>query len=127
MNASETIRVIRTDLRQMNGFTEMIRQIQPLTTVVSIIDAVSTVTPFIVPLSPDIERPVMQAQDFSNCRLARSRGFLTSFRLLASSPAPMLSGLSRGFVAFPFARPCSASTREKVASGWGVHVVAAGR
>ena len=67
-----------------------VRQIQPLITVVSIIDAVSTVTPFMVPPPPDIERPVMQAQDFSNCRLTKSREFLSSSRLSASSPAPML-------------------------------------
>ena len=64
--------------------------ILPLTTVVSIIDAVSTVTPFIVPPAPDIERPVMQAQDFSNCRLTKSREFLSLFRLSASSPTPTL-------------------------------------
>ena len=67
-----------------------VRKILPLTTVVSIIDAVSTATPFVVPPPPDIERPVMQAQDFSNCRLTKSREFLSSFRLSASSQAPML-------------------------------------
>ena len=67
-----------------------VRQIHPLTTVVSIIDAVSMVTPFVVPPPPDIERPLMQAQDFSNCRRTKSREFLSSFRLSASSPAPML-------------------------------------
>ena len=60
-------------------------KILPLTTVFSFIDAVSTVTLFVVPPSPDIGRPVMQAQDFSNCR-----EFISSFRLSASSPAPML-------------------------------------
>ena len=64
-----------------------VRKILPLTTVVSIIDDVSTVTPFVVPPPPDIKQPVMQAQDFSNCRLMK---FLSSFRLSASSPAPML-------------------------------------
>ena len=67
-----------------------VRKILPLTTVVSLIDAVSTVTPFVVPPPPDIERPVMQAQDFSICRLTKSREFLSSFRLSASSPVPML-------------------------------------
>ena len=67
-----------------------VRKILPLTTVVSITDDVSLVTPFIVPPLPDIERPVMQAQDFSNCRLTKSREFISSFRLSASSPAPML-------------------------------------
>ena len=43
-------------------------KILPLTTVVSFIDAVSMVTLFVVPPPPDIERPVMQAQDLSNCR-----------------------------------------------------------
>ena len=66
------------------------RQIQPLITVVSIIDVVSTVTPFVVPPPPDIEQLVMQAQDFSNCRLTKSREFLSSSRLSASSPVPML-------------------------------------
>ena len=67
-----------------------VRNILPLTTVVSIIDAVSTVTPFVVPPPPDIEGPVMQAHYFSNCRLTKSREFLSSFRLSASSPAPLL-------------------------------------
>ena len=62
----------------------------PLATVVSIMDAVSTGTPFVVPPVPGIERPVMQAQDFSTCRLPRSREFLSLFRLSASSPAPTL-------------------------------------
>ena len=45
----------------------------------------------VVPPPPNIERLVMQAaQDFSNCRLTKSREFLSSFRLSASSPAPML-------------------------------------
>ena len=52
--------------------------------------AVSTGTPFVVPPAPGIERPVMQAQDFSTCRLSRSREFLSLFRLSASSPAPTL-------------------------------------
>ena len=34
-------------------------QIQPLTAVISSTDADSTVTPFVVPPPPDIERPVM--------------------------------------------------------------------
>ena len=67
-----------------------VRKILPLTTVVSIMDAVSMVTPFVVPPAPEIERPVMQAQDFSNCRLTKSRKFLSLFRLLTSSPAPTL-------------------------------------
>ena len=32
----------------------------------------------------------MQAQDFSNCRLTKSHEFLSSSRLLASSPTPMM-------------------------------------
>ena len=35
--------------------------------------------------------------------------------------------VSKGFVTFPFARPCSASTREHIASGWRGSVAAAGR
>ena len=66
------------------------RNVLPLATVVSIMDAVSTVTPFVVPTPPDIDRPVMQAQDFSNCRLMKSGEFLSSSRLSASSPATML-------------------------------------
>ena len=42
-----------------------VRNVLPLATVVSIMDAVSTGTPFVVPPAPGIERPVMQAQDFS--------------------------------------------------------------
>ena len=57
---------------------------------VSIIDDVSTVTPFVVPPAPEIERPVMQAQDFSNCRRMKPREFLSLFRLSASSPAPTM-------------------------------------
>ena len=41
--------------------------------VVSTMDAVSTGTPFVVPPAPGIERPVMQVQDFSTCRLLRPR------------------------------------------------------
>ena len=67
-----------------------VRKTVPLTTVVSIMDAVSTVTRFVVPPAPEIERPVMQAQDFSNCWLTKSREFLSLFKLSASSPAPTL-------------------------------------
>ena len=67
-----------------------VRNILPLATVVSIMDAVSTGTPFVVPPTPGIERPVMQAQDFSTCRLSKSREFLPLFRMSASSPAPTL-------------------------------------
>ena len=69
-----------------------VRNVLPLATVVSIIDAItiSTGTPFVVPLAPGIERPVMQAQDFLTCQLLRSREFLPSFRLSASLPAPTL-------------------------------------
>ena len=67
-----------------------VRNVLPLATVVSIMDAVSNGTPFVVPPAPKIKRPVMQAQDFSTCRLSRSREFLPLFRLLASSPAPTL-------------------------------------
>ena len=67
-----------------------VRNVLPLATVVSIIDAVSMGTPFVVPLTPEIERPVMQAQDFLTCRLSKSREFLLLFSLSASSPAPML-------------------------------------
>ena len=48
-------------------------KILPLTTGVSIIDDVSTVTPFVVPPPPDIERPVMQLHDFLTCRTPESR------------------------------------------------------
>ena len=67
-----------------------VRNVLPLATVVSIMDAASTDTPFVVPPAPGIERPVMQAQDFSTCPLSRSREFLSLFRLSASSPAPTL-------------------------------------
>ena len=67
-----------------------VRNVLPLATVVSIMDAVSTGTPFVVPPAPGIERPVMQAQDFSTCRLSKSREFLLLFRLSASSSAPTL-------------------------------------
>ena len=63
----------------------------PLATVASVMDAVSMGTPFVVPPAPGIERPVMQAQDFSTCRLSKLREFLSLFRLSASSPAPTLS------------------------------------
>ena len=67
-----------------------VRNVLPLATVVNIMDAVSTGTPFVVPPAPGIERPVMQAKDFSTCRLSKSREFLPLFRLSASSPAPTL-------------------------------------
>ena len=72
-----------------------VRKILPLTTVVSIIDAISTVTPFVVPPAPEIERLVMQAEYFSNCRLTKSREFLSLFRLSSSSPAPTLPRIRR--------------------------------
>ena len=68
-----------------------VRNVLLLATVVSIMYAVSTGTPFVVPPAPGIERPVIQAQDFSKCRLSRSREFLSLFRLSTSSPAPTLS------------------------------------
>ena len=64
--------------------------ILPLTTVVSITDDVSTVTPFVVPPPSDIERPVMQAQDLSNCRLTKLRQSSLLLTLSASSSALML-------------------------------------
>ena len=67
-----------------------VRNVLPLATVVSIMDAVSTGTPFVVPPAPGIERPEMQAQDFSTCRLSKSCEFLPLFRQLASFPAPTL-------------------------------------
>ena len=57
-------------------------KILPLTTVVSIMDAVSMVTPFVVLPAPEIERPVMQAQDFSNCRLTKSRAWIVGLPFL---------------------------------------------
>ena len=59
----------------------------PLTTVVGIIDDVSTVTLFVVPPPPDIERPMMQAQELSNCRLTKSRLSSLLISLSASSSA----------------------------------------
>ena len=56
----------------------------------NIMDAVSTGTPFVVSPAPGIERLVMQAQDFSTCRLSKSHEFLSLFRPSASSPAPTL-------------------------------------
>ena len=67
-----------------------VRNVLPLATVVSIMDAFSTGAPFVVPPAPGIEQPVMQAQDVSTCRLSNSREFLSLFRLSASSPAPTL-------------------------------------
>ena len=67
-----------------------VRNVLPLATVVSIMYAVSTGTPFVVPRAPGIERPVIQAQDFSTCQLSKLREFLSLFRLSASSPAPKL-------------------------------------
>ena len=68
-----------------------VRNVLPLATVVSIMDAASMDTPFVEPPAPGIEWPVMQAQDVSTCRLSRSREFLSLFRLSASSPTPTLS------------------------------------
>ena len=62
-----------------------VRNVLPLATVVNIMYAVSTGTPFVVPPAPGIERPVIQALDFS-----RSCEFLSLFRLSTSSPAPTL-------------------------------------
>ena len=67
-----------------------VRNVLPVATVVSIMDAVCMVKPFVVLPAPGIERPVMQAQDSSTCRLSKSHEFLLLFRLSASSPAPTL-------------------------------------
>ena len=48
-------------------------QIQPLTAVVSSTDAGIKVTPFVVPLPPDIEQQCRQLQDFLTCRTPESR------------------------------------------------------
>ena len=66
------------------------RDVLPLATVVSIMDAVSTSTPLVVPPAPGIERPGMQAQDFSTGRLSKSLEFFPLFRLSSSSAAPTL-------------------------------------
>ena len=62
-------------------------KIMPLTTVVSTIDDVSTVTPFVVPPPPDIERPVMQLHNFLTCRTPESRQSSLLCSLSASSSA----------------------------------------
>ena len=72
---------------EMSDSESEVEYILPLTTVVSIIDDVSTVTPFVVPAPPDIERPVMQAQELSNCRLIKSRQSSLLISLSASSSA----------------------------------------
>ena len=64
--------------------------ILPLTAVDSIIDDVSTVTPFVLPLPPDIEQPVMQLHDFLTHRTPESRQSSLLCSLLASSSALML-------------------------------------
>ena len=99
-----------------------VRNVLPLATVVSIMDAVSTGTPFVVPPAPGLERPVMQAQDFSTCRLSKSREFLSLFRLSALSPAPTLPRDSAND-----SSPSFSLDREHLASGWGGPVAAAGR
>ena len=67
-----------------------VRKILPLTTVVNIMHAVSTGTPYVVPPAPGIEQPVMQAREFLTCRPLKSREPLPLFSFSASSPAPML-------------------------------------
>ena len=83
-----------------------VRQILPLTTVVSFIDAVSTVTPFVVPPPPDIERPVMQAQDFSNFRLPRPCCRGTQQRIRRLSFRSVVFRLYEGINRLRLERPC---------------------
>ena len=64
-----------------------VKKILLLTTVVSIIDDVSTVTPFVVPPPPDIERPVMQLHDFLTYWTPESRQSSLLISLSASSSA----------------------------------------
>ena len=64
-----------------------VRQIQPLTTVVSSTDAGSMVTPFVVPPPPDIEQPVKQLHDFLTYRTPESRQSSFLLSLSASSSA----------------------------------------
>ena len=65
-------------------------QLQPLTTVVSNTDAGSMVTPFVVPLPPDIEQPCRQLQDFRMCPTPESRQPSLWCSLSASSSARTL-------------------------------------
>ena len=67
-----------------------VRQIQPLTTVVSSTDAGSTVTLFVVPPPPDIEQPVKQLHDFLTYRTPESRQSSFLLSLSASSSAHTL-------------------------------------
>ena len=67
-----------------------VRNVLLLATVVNIMHAASTGTPFVVPPAPGIERPVMQAQELLTCRPSKSRESLPLFSLSASSPAPTL-------------------------------------
>ena len=60
-------------------------QIQPLTAVVSSTDADSTVTPFLVPPPPDIERPVMRLHEFLTHRTPETRVSSLLISLSASS------------------------------------------
>ena len=62
-------------------------QIQPLTAAVSCTDTGSTVTPFDVPLPPDIEQPCKQLHDFLTYRTPESRQSSCWLSLSASSSA----------------------------------------
>ena len=64
-----------------------VRQIQPLTTVVSSTDAGSMVTPFVVPPPPDIEQLVKQLHDFLTYGTPESRQSSFLLSLSASSSA----------------------------------------
>ena len=71
-----------------------VRQLQPLTAVVSCTDAGSMVTLFIVPPPPDIEQPCKQLQDFLTCRTPESRQPSLLCSLSASSALTLLQNLA---------------------------------
>ena len=83
-----------------------VRKILPLTTVVNIMHAVKTGTPFVVPPAPGIEQPVMQAREFLTCRPLKSREPLPLLSFSASAPAPTLPRDSAKYSSSSFSFDC---------------------
>ena len=88
-------------------------KILPLTTVVGIIYDVSTVTPFIVPPPPDIERPVMQLHDFLTYRTSELRQYSLLLSLSASSSTLTLPRRPAKFSSSSFSIDCFQPLRGK--------------
>ena len=94
-------------------------QIQPLTAVVSSTDADSTVTLFVVPPPPDIERPVMKLHDFLTHRTPETCLSSLLISLSASSSTLMLPRNPAKFSSSSFSLDRLQPLRERISHPMG--------